>query len=399
MSSGAANSSMHLVSIANAKLAPKRLSIVILGLSIRSSWGNGHATTYRALVRALAARGHRVLFLERDMPWYARAVDMPKPIGARLEVYGSLQELSSRFTRAIRNADLVIVGSYTPEGKAVGEWVLRNASGVKAFYDIDTPVTLRGLGHDKVEYLNIKLLRSYDLYLSFTGGPFLSYLEAKGARMVRPLYCSADVNCYFPEPESYRWDLGYMGTYSADRAAAMEQLLLKPAQLLPDARMVVAGPQYPADMVWHSNIERFEHLAPGEHRAFFCAQRFTLNLTREPMKRAGYSPSVRLFEAAACGCAIISDWWPGLDSLFVPGREILIARDQQDVVRYLTRLPERRRDLVASRARVRVLSEHTAEKRVLQLEEYLAEIGSNSQISGLQPTSTLERSADARNRL
>ncbi|MBV8774516.1 MAG: glycosyltransferase [Deltaproteobacteria bacterium] len=370
---------MRLASTTSIQTTIRPLSIVILGLSIRSSWGNGHATTYRGLVRALAARHHRVLFLERDMPWYARAVDMPQPVGARLELYTSLAELRARFTPAVRDADLVIVGSYTPQGTEVGEWVLRNARGFSAFYDIDTPVTLQALAAGKVEYITNELLRSYDLYLSFTGGPFLSYLTAKGARMARPLYCSADVSCYFPDHQPYRWDLGYMGTYSVDRAAAMQQLVLKPARLLPAARMVIAGPQYPAESTWPANVDRFEHLPPSDHRAFFSSQRFTLNLTREPMKRAGYSPSIRLFEAAASGCAIISDWWPGLDTVFAPGKEILVARDQHDVVRYLTRVSERRRSLIARRARARVLAEHTAEKRVLQLEAYLGELGFSGQ--------------------
>jgi len=381
------NSNMHLVSTISREPALKHLSIVILGLSIRSSWGNGHATTYRGLVRALAARGHRVLFLERNLPWYAQAVDMPNPVGARLEVYDTLPELMSRFTPAVREADLVMVGSYTPQGAAVGEWVLRNTRGVSAFYDIDTPVTLQGLAAGKVDYITIKLLRSYDLYLSFAGGPFLSYLAAKGARMARPLYCSADLSCYFPDHRPYKWDLGYMGTYSLDRAASLEHLLLKPARLLPDARIVVAGPQYPAELMWPPNVDRFEHVAPSEHPVFFASQRFTLNLTREPMKQAGYSPSIRLFEAAACGCAIISDWWPGLDSFFAPGSEILIARDEHDVVRYLTRVSANRRSRLADGARTRVLADHTAETRARQLESYLAEVDCSRQVDSHAPAS------------
>lgn len=387
MRSVPASLKMRLVSTTSPEPTIKSLSIVILGLSIRSSWGNGHATTYRGLVRALAARGHRVLFLERDMPWYAQTVDMPKPLGARLELYNNLAELAARFTPAIREADLVMIGSYTPQGAALGEWVLRNARGITAFYDIDTPVTLQGVASGKIDYITTKLLRSYDLYLSFTGGPFLSHLIARGARMVRPLYCSADVSCYFPEHQSCHWDLGYMGTYSLDRAAAMDELLLKPAQLLSGARMVIAGPQYPVESAWPPNVDRVEHLAPGAHRAFFSRQRFTLNLTREPMKRAGYSPSIRLFEAAACECAIITDWWPGLDSFFVPGREILVAHDQRDVVRYLTRVSERRRSRIARRALARVLAEHTAEKRARQLENYLEELGYSGQVDSPSPAS------------
>jgi spore maturation protein CgeB len=352
----------------------KRLSIVILGLSIRSYWGNGHATTYRGLVRALAARGHRVLFLERNTSWYASAADMPNPDGARLEIYNSLQELTSRFTRAVRQADLIIVGSYIPQGIAVGHWVLRQATGVTAFYDIDTPVTMNGLMAGGIDYISLELLRSYDLYLSFTGGPLLTRLEAMGARRAYPLYCSADVFCHYPERPSREWDLGYMGTYSQDRAAAMAELLLKPAQLMPKARVIVAGAQYPEEISWPANVERVEHLAPQQHRSFFARQKFTLNLTREPMKRAGYSPSIRLFEAAACGCAIISDRWPGLENFFTPGKEILVARGYHQVMEYLDEISDTERDTIAVRARARVLAEHTAEQRVRQLEAFLAEL-------------------------
>src|SRR5829696_7362275 len=130
-----------------------RLRIVILGLSITSSWGNGHATTYRGLVRELAARGHDVLFLERDVEWYASNRDLPHPPHGRTELYGSIAELKRRFTGAVREADLVIVGSYVPEGARIGEWVTRTTHGVSAFYDIDTPVTLARLRHGELEYL------------------------------------------------------------------------------------------------------------------------------------------------------------------------------------------------------------------------------------------------------
>jgi spore maturation protein CgeB len=353
----------------------KPLSIVILGLSIRSSWGNGHATTYRGLVRALAARGHRVLFLERNVPWYAQAVDTPRPAGARLKLYDSLEELKARYTQAVRTADLTIVGSYTPQGAQIGDWVLRTTRGVSAFYDIDTPVTVEGLASRTIDYLSRGLMRRYDLYLSFTGGPLLARLAKMGAAMPRPLHCSADLACYFSERHLPKWDLGYMGTYSQDRAAAMEELLLYPARLLPGCRMVVAGPQYPGGMQWPINIERYDHLAPGEHRAFFYGQRFTLNLTREPMKRVGYSPSIRLFEAAASGCAMISDWWPGLDDFFEPGREILVVRNRDDVLRFLTEISDHERITIAAAARKRVLAEHTSEQRARQLEGYLEELG------------------------
>jgi spore maturation protein CgeB len=141
----------------------KPLDIVIFGLSITSSWGNGHATTFRALVRALSARGHNVCFLERDVPWYAEHRDLPDPPFGLTRLYKSVAELKKRFARRVMNADLCIVGSYVPDGVAIGEWVQRTCRGVKAFYDIDTPVTLAKLAAGDTEYVTASLVQRYDL--------------------------------------------------------------------------------------------------------------------------------------------------------------------------------------------------------------------------------------------
>src|SRR5437868_7052738 len=166
------------------------MKLVILGLSITSSWGNGHATNYRGLVRALAARGHDVLFLERDVPWYAANRDLPEPPWGSTELYESLDDLGERFADDVRDADLVAVGSFVPEGADVGRWVVDTAGGVTAFYDIDTPVTLARLERGERDYLTPELVRRYALYLSFTGGPILERIERVfGAGRARPFYC------------------------------------------------------------------------------------------------------------------------------------------------------------------------------------------------------------------
>jgi len=352
----------------------RRLSIVVLGLSITSTWGNGHATTYRALLRALARRGHEVLFLERNQPWYAAHRDLPRPPFCRTLLYDSVDHLEARFERPIRDADLVIVGSYVPEGVTVGRLVVATARGTTAFYDIDTPVTLTKLARGDDEYVSADLIPRYDLYLSFTGGPTLRAIEQRyGARRARPLYCAVDPELYFPEPGTASVDLGYLGTYSADRQPKLERLLLEPARRWPEGRFAVAGPQYPDATEWPANVERTDYLPAHRHRAFYGSQRFTLNLTRADMVTAGFSPSVRLFEAAACGTPIISDAWSGLETLFEPGREILLATSPDDVLRHLRALPEARRRALGAAARARVLRAHTAAHRALELEVLIAE--------------------------
>ncbi|MEW6115312.1 MAG: glycosyltransferase [Nitrospirota bacterium] len=350
------------------------LKIVILGLSITSSWGNGHATTYRGLVRGLADRGHQVLFLEREVPWYAENRDLPKPPYGRTELYFSVSDLKKRFGPAIKEADLVIVGSYVPEGIAVGEWVVTTAQGITAFYDIDTPVTMAKLAHGGVSYLSATLIPRYHMYLSFTGGPLLGLIQEQyRSPMARPLYCSVDPELYFPAASEYRWDIGYLGTYSDDRQPLLEQLMLEPARRWGSGRYVVAGPQYPDIIAWPDNVERIEHLSPAEHCRFYNAQKFTLNITRADMVRAGFSPSVRLFEAAACATPIISDYWEGLEQFFVPGTEILVSRSAEDTLRYLRELSGEERSRLGARARARVLASHTAAHRAAELEGYVQE--------------------------
>ncbi len=358
------------------ELTPSPLRIVIIGLSITSSWGNGHATTYRGLVRSLTRRGHDVLFLEHDKPWYAANRDMPRPPFGRTCLYQSIDDLRARFSHEVRDADAVVVGSYVPEGSSVGQWVTGLARGVTAFYDIDTPVTLAALDRGDCEYLSPSLIPRYDRYLSFTGGPTLRLIERRyGSPRALPLYCSFDPDLYHPCTDrprpAARWALGYLGTYSPDRQPTVDRLLLQPARRLADRRFAVAGPQYPSDIDWPPDVDRIHHIAPAGHRGFYCDQRFTLNVTRADMIRAGWSPSVRLFEAAACGVPIISDHWEGLTDFFTPGIEIITASTPHDVIAALVDMPDHQRHAIASAARAKSLSCHTADHRAAELEGYL----------------------------
>jgi spore maturation protein CgeB len=253
--------------------------------------------------------------------------------------------------------------------------VTRTAQGATAFYDIDTPVTMANLIKGQAEYISSKLISKYQMYLSFTGGPLLEYIEQHfGSPMARPLYCSVDAMLYFPEQRELKWDLGYMGTYSDDRQPTLDRLLLEPARRWNKGRFVVAGPQYPRSLRWPKTVKRFTHLPPGKHRAFYNSQRFTLNVTRASMIAAGFSPSVRLFEAAACGTPIISDFWHGIDTFFKPDSEILISSSPEETLRYLRETPEIDRRRIGYRARERVLSKHTSRHRAKELEDYAFEI-------------------------
>ncbi|HKG96604.1 MAG TPA: glycosyltransferase, partial [Pyrinomonadaceae bacterium] len=347
--------------------------------------------TYRSLIKALHARGHTVTFLERNVPWYGDHRDLTSAPYCRIELYDSLADVPRHFSRLVSEANLVIVGSYVPDGAVLADWVTMHAQGVTAFYDIDTPVTLARLEKGDAEYIIPTLIPRFDLYLSFTGGPVLSLIEQRyGSPRARVLYCGVDPNEHAPVSVKPKWCLGYLGTYSPDRQPMLEHLLIESARRLPSETFVVAGPQYPTDISWPRNVERIEHLPPDRHGEFFSAQRFTLNVTRRDMTTVGYSPSVRLFEAAACGVPIISDEWTGLDTFFVPGTEILIANASEQMIDFLREFPEPKRQKIALAARKRVLQSHTAERRAHALEEYYSEVFRSRRHGGNRLLATVE---------
>ncbi len=353
----------------------KRMDIVIIGLTLSSSWGNGHATTFRALIRGLASAGHRVLFLERDVPWYAANRDLGDPDFCELVYYADIDPMLATYERRLRDADAVIVGSYVPEGAKVIHRLSQLGLRRLCFYDIDTPVTLAKIDRGEDDYVGRRQMPIFDAYFSFSGGEVLVRLEREyGVRRAIALYCSVDTDFYRGTGEAFSFDLGYLGTYSPDRQPTLERLLIEPARRMQDLRFVVAGPQYPVAIDWPGNVERIEHLAPAEHASFYSRQRFTLNVTRADMIAAGWSPSVRLFEAAACGTPIISDDWPGLEELLPDGEAIVVARSAGDVIEALRATDEPRRQSLINNARDIVLNGHTGVARGRELATALAEL-------------------------
>jgi spore maturation protein CgeB len=351
------------------------MKLVIFGLTASSSWGNGHATLWRGLCRALGARGHEVVFFERDVPFYAEHRDLHElPGGGRLVLYPSWEEVLPEARRHLEDADAGMATSYCPDGVAACELLLDSRVPVRAFYDMDTPVTLRALERgETVPYLPPWGLGDFDLVLSFTGGASLRELRTRlGARRTVPLYGSVDpqVHRRVPVEARFRADLSYLGTYAADRQAALESLFIEAARRLPGQRFLVGGAMYPPDFPWTDNVFFVRHVAPGDHPAFYSSGRVTLNVTRAAMAAMGHCPSGRLFEAAACGTPILTDAWTGLDEFFAPDEEILVGRTADDTLRAL-RMPTEELAGVARRARERTLDEHTAERRAHELEAAL----------------------------
>lgn len=349
------------------------MKIVIFGLSISSSWGNGHATLWRGLCRALGRRGHDVVFYERDTPYYAAHRDLAEIQGGRLEIYREWEAVRAIAKTDIAEADAAIVTSFCPDALSASELVL-SSSALRVFYDLDTPVTLDALESGKpVHYISPRGLCDFDLVLSYTGGRALAELGRKlGARRVAPLYGSVDPEVHRPvlPVERFRADLSYLGTYAADRQQTICSLLLEPATRLTETTFLIGGSLYPETFPWKPNIKYIQHVPPQDHSGFYCSSRLTLSITRGPMAALGYCPSGRLFEAAACGAPILSDSWEGLDRFFKQGSEILTASCADDVVNALS-LPDGNLRSIAEAARDRTLSEHTAEQRARELASLL----------------------------
>jgi spore maturation protein CgeB len=350
------------------------MKLVVFGLAISSSWGNGHATLWRGLCRALADRGHEVVFFERDVPYYASHRDLWSLPDGRLHIYPAWDEVRSLAARELAGADAGIVTSFCPDAAAAEQLVLDSDAALRVFYDLDTAVTLDRLAKGQpVAYIGPRGLADYDLVLSYTGGSSLDRLRGDlGARLAVPLYGSVDPAVHQPvsaEP-LFQSDLSYLGTYAADRQDGVDRLFLEPARLQPSRRFVLAGSQYPIDFPWRSNIFYMRHLTPPQHATFYSSSRVTLNVTRAPMAAAGYCPSGRLFEAAACGAPILTDWWTGLEHFFAPGREVLVAASTDEAVAALE-YGDDELHMMARRARERTLDEHTAARRAAQLESIL----------------------------
>jgi spore maturation protein CgeB len=358
------------------------VKITIFGLTISSSWGNGHATPYRAIIKALHRMGHEVHFFERDVPYYRARRDFDSAPYCRLHLFGEWSQIRSGALSEASDSDVVLTASYLSEGRRINDDVLNLARPLKVFYDLDTPVTLAAFSAGTVEYISPEQLPEFDLVLSFTGGPILSELEnGFRVRMARPLYGCVDPDDYFRVQSSpnFQSDLSYMGTYAPDRQEKVDALFLEPSRRHPEKQFVLAGSLYPFGWQWPGNVQRIEHIAPHDHPQFYSSSRITLNLTRGEMAQWGWCPSGRFFEAAACATPLVSDWWDGLDCFFDVVRDLRVVSRPEHVEQAMA-MSDAELSALASHARERTLDDHTGQVRARQLLEYFEEARSGAEL-------------------
>lgn len=353
------------------------MNIAFYGSSLVSAYWNGAATYYRGIIRALAARGHRVTFYEPDAYDRQKHRDIPDPDWAAVVVYDGTGDAGvSRALEAGREADLVVKASGVgvfDERLEAGVLAQRRAGQLVAFWDVDAAATLHRLQTHPDDPFRA-LVPRYDLILTYGGGqPVIDAYAALGARRCVPIYNGLDPDTHHPAPPDPRFagELSLLANRLPDREVRIEEFFLKPAALLPDRRFVLGGNGW-QDKPMPPNVRAVGHVYTADHNAFNGSALAVLNVCRDSMAQAGFSPATRVFEAAGAGACLITDLWAGIEQFFEPGREILVAANGEEVAALLSDLTAEQARTIGNAAFRRVCAEHTYAARVHDLEAALA---------------------------
>jgi spore maturation protein CgeB len=353
-----------------------RLNIAFFGSSLVSSYWNGAATYYRGIIRALHARGHRITFYEPDAYGRQAHRDLADVPWARVVVYpGDDEGAALRCVEEARAADVLVKASGVGVYDALLEAAIpaaRRPRSLAIFWDVDAPATLDRLRSNPSDPFRA-LIPRYDLVFTYGGGePIVRGYEALGARGCEPVYNALDPDTHFRvEPERrYDADLAFLANRLPDREARADAFFFEVARGLPARRFLLGGsgwddPSLPRNVAWVG------HVGTADHNAFNSTPRAVLNVARDSMAAAGFSPATRVFEAAGAAACVITDAWDGIELFLEPGREVLVARDGGDVAHHLAALTEARARALGEAARRRVLAHHTYAERARQVEALL----------------------------
>ncbi len=351
------------------------MKIAFFGSSLVSAYWNGAATYYRGIIKALHQRGHSITFYEPDAYERQQHRDIPDPDWARVVVYPATEPGLESALNDAHGADLTIkasgVGVFDSELEAA---VLeRRTPGSRViFWDVDAPATLERVQNAPSDPF-LPLIPQYDLILTYGGGqPVIDAYEALGAARCVPIYNGFDPETHYPVPPNpaFSADLAFLGNRLPDREARVEEFFLAPAAALPDQRFLLGGSGWD-DKSLPANVRYLGHVYTADHNAFNGTPKAVLNVSRSSMARCGFSPATRVFEAAAAGACLITDYWEGIEQFFEPEREILVAHSGAEVAALVRDLTPMRALKIRAAARRRALAQHTYALRVQQLETLL----------------------------
>jgi spore maturation protein CgeB len=356
------------------------MKMFVFGSSITSSYWNGAATYYRGIYRQLHALGHEITFAEPDA--YGRQQN--RDTGDFSFVQSIVYEDAGQISRLLAQAaecDLVIKHSGVGVlDDLLEEGVLecRSSRTGVAFWDVDAPATLARLEENPADPFGA-LIPKYDFIFTYGGGPAVinQYLQL-GAANCHPVYNALDPETHYPvaADPALQCDLAFVGHRLPDRERRVDQFFLRAAHLAPDLQFVLggegwAGKQLPGNVRW------IGHVGTEDHNRANCSARMVLNINRESMASAGFSPPTRIFEAAGAGACLITDRWSGIDNFFAPDREILVADNAEEIVSYLRTVPAATAQGIGENMRQRALREHTYQLRAGQVDSILQMLGAS----------------------
>lgn len=354
----------------------KKLNIAFFGSSLVSAYWNGAATYYRGIIRALNQRGHHITFYEPDAYSRQQHRDIPDPDWAKVIVYSAEgEENVYRVLEDARNADLIVKASGVgvfDELLEAAVLQLKKPDNLIIFWDVDAPATLDRTQQNLSDPFRF-LIPQYDLILTYGGGdPVVKAYKSLGARQCVPIYNALDPDTHYPVAPDPKFEckLGFLGNRLPDREARVEEFFLQAAAQLPNEQFILAGNGW-GDKLLPSNVKYLGHLYTRDHNAFNCTPQAVLNISRESMARYGFSPATRVFEAAGSGACIITDFWEGIELFLEPEREIIIAKNGDEVAQVLQNITKENARIIGAAARKRILAEHTYAHRAVQLETLL----------------------------
>ncbi|WP_441291536.1 CgeB family protein [Sorangium sp. KYC3313] len=357
--------------------ASRSLDIAFFGSSLVSAYWNGAATYYRGILRALAARGHRITFHEPDAYDRQKHRDIEDPPWARVVVYSGTDPAEPRrLVEQARSADVVVKAS----GVGVFDELLEaevaalDRPGLTTvFWDVDAPATLERVRAAPSDPFRAQIPR-FNLVFTYGGGdPVVRGYEALGARRCAPIYNALDPETHFevaPDPR-FHCDFALLANRLPDRERRVEEFFLRPAAALPGLRFLLGGSGW-QDKAMPPNVRYVGHVYTADHNAFNASARAVLNVARDSMASVGFSPATRVFEAAGAAACLVTDAWEGIELFLEPGREVLVARSGDDVAEALRALTPERARAIGRAAKQRVLAGHTYAERARQVEALLA---------------------------
>lgn len=353
------------------------LRIAFYGSSLVSAYWNGAATYYRGIIKALHKLGHEITFYEPDAYERQQHRDLPDPDWAKVVVYQTNEEGVYGALKGAAAADVIIKAS----GVGVFDELLeaevlrvRKEGQMVIFWDVDAPATLERLENNPDDPF-INLIPQYDKILTYGGGqPVIDAYAAHHAKECVPIYNGLDPETHHPvEPdERFRGELAFLGNRLPDREKRVEDFFLQAADYLTTRKFLIGGSGW-GDKKMPANVEYLGHVYTKDHNTFNCTPKAVLNISRDSMAKMGFSPATRVFEAAGAGACIITDYWLGIETFLEPGKEILIAKNGEEVAEILAELTEEKAREIGEAAKRRVIKEHTYTHRAIKVEQVFRE--------------------------